>query len=139
LKAADDFAWRRKSKGKRDSFCRPCRAAYKHEHYSANRERYVEDARLRKERLALERTQYLLDFFDRHPCADCQETDPLVLEFDHLGSDKAFNIGSALAYRTWQSILEEIDKCEVVCANCHRRRTASRRGSVRALLAAQRT
>jgi hypothetical protein len=66
---------------------------------------------------------------------DCGETDPLVLEFDHL-RDKRFNIGNALPYRNWASILAEIEKCAVVCANCHRRRTARRIGSVRAVLTA---
>lgn len=82
---------------------------------------------------ALERTPYLIDFFATHPCADCGENDPVILEFDHLGN-KSFDIGQALPYRNWQSILDEIAKCEVVCANCHRRRTARRRGSLRALL-----
>ena len=57
-----------------------------------------------------------------------------VLEFDHL-RDKLFDIGQALPYRNWQSILDEIAKCDVVCANCHRRRTAGRKGSLRATLA----
>jgi hypothetical protein len=87
-----------------------------------------------KQRLALERTEYLMTYFATHPCHDCGETDPLVLEFDHL-RDKRFNIGSALPYRNWESILAEIEKCEVVCANCHRRRTGRRMGSVRAILA----
>jgi hypothetical protein len=56
-----------------------------------------------------------------------------VLEFDHL-ADKSFDIGQALSYRNWQSILDEIEKCEVVCANCHRRRTARRNGTVRVIL-----
>jgi hypothetical protein len=138
VKPAGDFAWRRKARNQRDSFCRPCRAAYHHEHYSANRERYVAQARMRKRKLARERMAYLIEYFASHPCRDCGEADPIVLEFDHLG-DKAFNIGSALPYRNWQSILDEIAKCEVVCANCHRRRTVKRCGSIRAVLAGART
>jgi hypothetical protein len=129
----EDFAWRRKAEGQRDTFCRPCRSAYGKEHYAANRTVYIEQARLQKERLLLERTRYLIDYFATHPCLDCGESDPVVLEFDHL-RDKQFSIGQELTRRNWASILVEIDKCEVVCANCHRRRTARRRGSMRAVL-----
>lgn len=115
--------------------CRPCRSAYKRAHYLANKQRYVDQARARKHVLRLERTDYLLAYFKSHPCTDCGETDPVVLEFDHLDPEgKSFTIGSALPYRNWERILEEIGKCEVVCANCHRRRTAVRRGTVRVLL-----
>lgn len=133
LKPADEFNWRRKKKGQRDSFCRPCRSAYKKEHYAANRQQYIDRASNRKRELALQRTVFLIEFFRTHACVDCGEADPVVLEFDHL-RDKRFAIGGALATQNWQSILDEIDKCEVVCANCHRRRTARRRGSLRALL-----
>jgi hypothetical protein len=85
---------------------------------------------MRKERVARQRQALLLEILRGHPCADCGETDPLVLEFDHL-SDKAFNVCSGLADRNWETILAEIEKCEVVCANCHRRRTARRRRSYR--------
>jgi hypothetical protein len=132
-KPADDFAWRRKTRGQRDSFCRPCRSAYGKEHYAANRAVYIEHARIQKERLQLERTRYLLEYFASHPCVECGETDPVVLEFDHL-RDKRFSIGQDLVRRSWTSIVAEIEKCEVVCANCHRRRTARRRGALRAVL-----
>ena len=132
-KPAEQFNWRRRRIGQRDSHCRSCRAVYRHEHYSRNKQRYIDEARERKQRLTLERTRYLFAYFDTHPCTDCGESDPAVLEFDHL-RDKAFNIGGALPYRNWQSILDEIAKCEVVCANCHRRRTARRAGSIRAVL-----
>jgi hypothetical protein len=132
-KPLDEFAWRRKAKGQRDNLCRPCRSEYHREHYEANRARYVAQARERKRALARERTEYLIEYFASHPCMDCGELDPVVLEFDHL-RDKLFDIGQALPYRSWQSILDEIEKCVVVCANCHRRRTAHRRGSLRAML-----
>jgi hypothetical protein len=133
LKTPEHFAWRNKASGRHDSFCRPCRSAYKKEHYAANRQRYIDRAGTRKRELALERTLYLIEYFRSHPCADCGETDPIVLEFDHL-RDKSFSVGMDLARRGWQQILDEIEKCQVVCANCHRRRTAIRRGALRARL-----
>ena len=133
-KPAADFAWRRKAKGQRDTFCRPCRSAYGREHYLANKQRYIDQARVQKQRLVRERMVYLLEYFAAHPCIDCGETDPVVLEFDHL-RDKCFDVSKGLSNRKWESVLAEIEKCEVVCANCHRRRTYGRRGTVRSMLA----
>ena len=75
----------------------------------------------------------LVDYFATHPCVDCGETDPVVLEFDHL-RDKSFSIGAKLTNHSWDAIVAEIEKCEVVCGNCHKRRTARRRQSNRARL-----
>jgi hypothetical protein len=123
-----DYAWRRKARGQRDNYCRPCRADYKRQHYAAHRERYVADAVRRKRAIVAERAAYLVEFFRERPCVDCGESDPLILEFDHLGR-KRFNIATGLRDRNWDSVLDEIAKCDVVCANCHRRRTAQRAGS----------
>jgi hypothetical protein len=60
--------------------------------------------------------------------------DPVVLEFDHL-RDKKFGIGNGLRDRAWQRVLNEMAKCDVVCANCHGRRTAKRGGFARAVVA----
>jgi hypothetical protein len=119
--------------GERHNYCRPCHAAYHREHYLANRDRYIAQAAAQKQALRLERTEYLIEYFKTHPCVDCGETDPVVLDFDHL-RDKSFHISARLITYRWQRILDEIEKCEVVCANCHRRRTAERRGALRAIL-----
>jgi hypothetical protein len=133
-KPLQDFAWRRKARGQLDNYCRPCRAAYKQEHYRANRQRYIEQAGARKKAVVAERFEYLVAYLREHPCVDCGEADSIVLEFDHL-RDKKFSISEGLQSRNWQSVLDEIAKCEVVCANCHRRRTARRGGFVRAVVA----
>lgn len=57
---------------------------------------------------------------------DCGEADPVVLDFDHL-EDKLDDVSTIVNNGTWEAVLAEIKKCEVVCANCHRRRTISRR------------
>lgn len=61
-------------------------------------------------------------------CLDCgYKKLAEALEFDHL-SDKVFEIGKAVSLGYgWERIKTEIDKCEVVCSNCHRARTVSRR------------
>jgi hypothetical protein len=134
LKPQSDFAWRRKAIGQRDNYCKSCRAAYKREHYSKHRARYIANARDRKNEAAASGAAKLVAFFREHPCADCGESDPLVLEFDHL-RDKSFTIGQSIRDRNWQAILDEIAKCDVVCANCHRRRTSLRAGFARAVVA----
>ena len=131
-KPLEDFAWRRKAKGQLDTYCRPCRAAYKQEHYARNRQRYIDNAASRRSAMLAERVQFIVRYVSERGCADCGERDPVVLEFDHL-RDKEFSISSGIRERNWDQVLREISKCEVVCANCHRRRTAQRSGFLRAL------
>jgi hypothetical protein len=110
--------------------CRQCRRDYGKAHYQANKSRYVANAARVKKATRLARTWCLLEYFEVHPCADCGESDPVVLEFDHL-RDKEFNVCKGFEERAWSSVVAEIEKCDVVCANCHRVRTAARRGSLR--------
>ena len=58
------------------------------------------------------------------PCMDCGQKFPSVcMDFDHRNpEEKKFSIASA-AGRNVQSIMDEIEKCDIVCANCHRLRT----------------
>lgn len=133
-KPVANFAWRRRALGQRDNYCRPCRAAYKREHYAANRQRYIAAADRRKRAIAAERAALIVEILRECRCADCGERDPLVLEFDHL-RDKSFNIAQGLRNHSWPAVLAEMEKCEVVCANCHRRRTARKLGFARAAVA----
>lgn len=135
-KPIDAFAWRNRAQGRRAPFCRACQKDYMRRHYLANRDVYIARAVENKRTAKLTRTQRLLEFFATHPCVDCGEDDPVVLEFDHL-RDKEFDISQGYYSRPWSVVLEEIDKCEVVCANCHRRRTCTRLGSLRMMLMAE--
>lgn len=70
---------------------------------------------------------YMINWLQTHPCVDCDERDIIVLEFDHVRGEKKYVISrlvcSSPALTTLQ---DEIAKCEVRCANCHRRATARR-------------
>jgi hypothetical protein len=130
-KNEEDFFWKSKVNGKRHSQCKECyREARKGgEHYQMYKEEYVARAKKRKKRLVEENREKLREYFSKHTCVDCPETDPIVLEFDHLiREDKKKGISKMMQDYTWEQILLEIDKCEVVCANCHKRRTAKQFG-----------
>ena len=67
------------------------------------------------------------DFINKlkgRPCMDCKKIfPPYVMDFDHRDkSTKRFNVALMLR-QGWDKIKEEIDKCDIVCANCHRIRT----------------
>ena len=65
-------------------------------------------------------------------CADCPQDDPRTFEFDHVRGEKLGNVSTmALNGCSWEKISEEIAKCDVVCASCHRIRTWERGGWVR--------
>lgn len=67
----------------------------------------------------------LFEFLSTKSCVDCGESDPIVLEFDHRDRKTKFKIVSTMlsGHYSWQSVESEIQKCDVRCANCHRRRT----------------
>jgi len=62
------------------------------------------------------------------PCADCgRQYPPYVMDFDHRDrTQKRFSVGRGWEHSI-QALLAEIAKCELVCANCHRERTFSRK------------
>lgn len=66
------------------------------------------------------------------PCADCGQRFPYyVMDFDHVRGEKREGVGKMLALGyALATIMEEIAKCDLVCANCHRERTFTRDGDV---------
>jgi hypothetical protein len=115
--------------------CKPCKKKYNGTDYVATKERRnPARAALRRQRGAeLQRLVY--DYLRCHPCVDCGETDIVVLDFDHQG-DKLAGVSQMIQQSmSWVLIEAEIEKCEVVCANDHRRRTARTLGWRRAMAA----
>lgn len=67
----------------------------------------------------------LFAYLSTKKCVDCGEDDPVVLEFDHSDPSKKFKSVSKMlsGHWSWLSLTKEIAKCEIRCANCHRRKT----------------
>lgn len=115
------------------SWCKPCMAAYEKERYhNGDKERKVRN----KKKAHEDNTEFIWNYLSSHPCVDCGNSDPLVLEFDHRdGVIKLRNVCEMYHY-SLTKIIEEIEKCEVRCANCHRKRTILQRGSWRGMMEA---
>ena len=74
-----------------------------------------------------ETRKQLVEYLKAHPCVVCGESDPVVLQFDHIDpSTKKASVSRLMSgTRKWETILKEIEKCQVLCANCHARKTYS--------------
>lgn len=119
-----EYQLRSVEKGTYRNICRECRHQYDAAYYQRNAEKYKEYRRRNQPRYRNARRQRLLEYLQTKCCVDCGENDPLVLELDHVHGLKKFNIGDKGATYAWERILQELEKCEVRCANCHRRKTA---------------
>lgn len=123
LKDDNEFS---KNKAKKDGLqasCILCKRAYDRDYY---KDRIYDKSIRRKNTLARRDTnrKIVYNHLKSHPCVDCGETDVIVLEFDHI-KDKKYNISSIVGQGMSDKLLiAEIDKCEVRCANCHRRKTS---------------
>jgi hypothetical protein len=96
--------------------------AYSRAYYQRNRERLLEDQAQKNKRFAAKRRQWLIDYKRGLKCARCGESHPATLTFHHIEpSRKSFAIGDTqyTLKVSLKRLLAEIEKCEVLCANCH--------------------
>lgn len=118
------FSFRDKILGVRKKRCKSCDKKYRKEYYHSNSTNAKEYALISNRKIRLRNKQFIWDYLKTHPCVDCSENDPFVLEFDHQ-RDKSYLISRMVNENySIEKITFEINKCVVRCANCHRRKTA---------------
>src|SRR5258708_29735036 len=127
-KELKEFNFKFKSKGVRQAQCKVCTRLYVRNHYYENKEYYLKKAHRNNASLREKVRNYLWKYLSSHYCKDCGEKDILVLEFDHKGN-KYKEIARMITGRySLARVINEVEKCEVRCANCHRRKTALQQG-----------
>lgn len=121
-----------KNKGRKDglqSRCRPCDKKRSIKLYYARGEVGRKKIYANKEARRWERRAWIFEYLLCHPCVDCGEKDPIVLEFDHRDpSKKKGNMAQLVSEASLKKVKQEVKKCDVRCANCHRTKTALERG-----------
>jgi hypothetical protein len=94
---------------------------YRREHYIGNKEQYLKNATTRRKY----KISWWSEFKKGLKCSRCKESHSVCLEFHHIDpTTKEHNISMMYRSHSEKRILEEIAKCIVLCANCHRKEHA---------------
>ena len=110
-----------KNKTKPDGYqyhCRKCERLYKKQYYLANKEKHIAGVKKRKEV-----TKRIVDEIKKNSsCQKCGENHPACLEFHHTnpnGKDDTISVLRSSGSK--EKLIRELDKCIILCANCHRK------------------
>lgn len=98
-----------------------------HPEYFRNYELKYKSERFKQRKERISSNTIFINKLKDKPCLDCGKVlPPQAMEFDHI-EDKKYTIANVKQSLSKNNILKEIEKCELVCSNCHRIRTLSRR------------
>lgn len=98
-----------------NSQCKECHKEYRRSHYLKNKDKYIQKAKLNREKFR----KWFIEFKSKLKCKNCGENRHWVLDFHHK-KNKDVEVSKLVGNCSKKRILEEINKCEVLCANCHR-------------------
>ena|ERR1035437_178062 len=113
-KEIEEFAFKIKIENKRKTICKKCERVYKRKYYENNKKDYPARNKKKKDLLRL------LINNSKKRCIICGETERVCLDHHHLG-DKKFVLANGHNTGSIRKVKEEIAKCIILCANCHRK------------------
>lgn len=120
-KPLSEFIRNRAKKNGYNYNCKECQRQSSREHYQRNQSEIRAKTELSRAEAIRRNTQIIEDYLKEHPCVDCGFSNPIALDFDHVRGVKLGSI-SEMKKDGWspETLIEEIAKCEIRCANCHR-------------------
>lgn len=123
-------SFNKKDRNRLQPYCRECDNAHAREYYEKNKDRVKHQINTARKIRVANLSKEIKQLKESTPCADCGNNYPYyVMDFDHVRGEKTGNISHMVQSGVTKKIKEEISKCEIVCANCHRERTHLRRKS----------
>lgn len=121
-KQNSDFNKSTKNSDGLHAYCRDCHK----QHYKDNADRHKTRVAIRNKRITKELQNIMWEYL-QHGCVDCGEKNIVVLDFDHVTGEKISSVTELMRRKVSEKVIKnEIDKCEVRCANCHRIKTEER-------------
>ena len=127
-KDIEEFPLRNQFTHRRQSYCKDCKSIMHAHWYQRNKDYQKANARKHSQEYRNAIREYLWSFLLTHPCAECGEKDPVVLEFHHIGEKDMAIAEMVTRITNIERLEEELNKTIVLCSNCHRRLTAKERG-----------
>lgn len=112
------------------TFCRVCNKKRAKRYYREHHDEHLKTIYKAKRKKLEKNQQRFYQFLAISSCAHCGDSNPLVLECDHL-SDKKLGISTLLAHYSWDAIEKELTKCQILCASCHSIKTHKENNSYR--------
>lgn len=118
-----------KNKSKKDglnTICKECSRERSRRYYKENLDLHKSNVSIRNQRVRKENIERVYEYLDDKKCIDCgYSKNKIALQFDHVRGEKKDSISRMVSNGySWESIIDEIQKCEIRCANCHMIRTA---------------
>ena len=122
-KPVSDFYLKDKESTLLQSVCINCTKKYHRAHYEENSDSYKDRSTKSRKRYKKRNHRIVFDYLVRHPCDECGCTDKTILQFHHI-DEKDDEVGNLVNKGSpVERLLAEIEKCRVLCPNCHRKAT----------------
>lgn len=118
-KDIEEFPFRNKQKGTRNTVCRVCQREYTKKYYYLNRDISIERVKNRRKEIET----WFRDLKKTFKCSVCGESCWVCLDLHHINPSEKERTVMQLVHRccSKEMILKELSKCIVVCSNCHRK------------------
>jgi len=112
--------------------CRMCDRKRALEYFNSNQVQ-KEKAKLRTKERLKENQDLICEFLSKNPCVDCNESNIILLEFDHKNPEEKVECITVMVTNgfSFSKIKQEIEKCEIRCISCHKKRTAIQQNNYR--------
>lgn len=119
-KPAIEFAKNSRKKDGLQDWCKSCKNGHHRDYYGKNKSQFVNYAEKRKREMVA-----WLQELKTNPCSDCGgKFHPVAMQWHHRDAGtKIENVSNLIRYGSRQRVLDEIAKCDLLCANCHAVRT----------------
>ena len=117
-KPEDEFSWKSQPKGIKHSHCKPCHRVIRQKHYQNTAAKTRTDTKAYRKEIK----SWMAEYKTSLSCSECGFSHPAALDFHHTNpAEKEADPGAMTALGWAKSrIMKELDKCIVLCANCHR-------------------